>query len=171
MPDRAEEPIRKTAFDPVVRPDTRVLVLGSLPGDASLAASQYYAHPRNQFWPIAGGIIGGDLTSLAYPERLSALLDAGIGLWDTVASARRSGSLDAAMRDVKAAELCELVGRLPQLRAVAFNGSMASRTGRSQLGNTMPFAMLDMPSTSPAYCAVTIAEKQLQWNLLRKFLL
>lgn len=162
---------RKVAFAPVVRPDTRVLVLGSLPGDASLAAAQYYAHPRNQFWPIIGAVIGVDLPALPYPERLLRLNAAGIGLWDTVASARRSGSLDGAIRDVEAAPLDALVARLPNLRALAFNGTTAARTGRRQLPADVPFALIDLPSTSPAYCSVTLAQKQQQWILLRKFLL
>ena len=160
---------RKTAFAPVVRPDARVLVLGSLPGDASLAAGRYYAHPRNQFWAIMGAVIERDLVTMPYEDRLAALGDAGVGLWDTVASAQRSGSLDTAMRDVAAAELRRLVAGLPHLRAVGFNGGTAARIGRGQLRQSEGLALIDLPSTSPAYCAVTIAQKQQKWNLLRKF--
>lgn len=164
--------MRKTAFAPAFGPDIRVLVLGSLPGDASLAAGQYYAHPRNQFWQIAGNLIGCDLRSLTYELRLDALISGGIGLWDTIASAQRPGSLDAAMRDVQAAQLDRLIAGLPHLRAIAFNGATAARIGRRQLAATeraVP-ALIDLPSTSPAYCAKTAAEKQQEWNLLRKFL-
>lgn len=160
---------RKTAFAPVVRSDARVLVLGSLPGDASLAAGRYYAHPRNQFWTIIGAVIGRDLVAMAYEDRLAALADARVGLWDTVASAQRTGSLDTAMRDVAAAELDQLVAGLPHLRAVGFNGGTAARIGRGQLRRHDALALVDLPSTSPAYCAVTIAQKQQKWNYLRKF--
>lgn len=166
----AGEVTRKTAFAPVVDHRTRVLILGSLPGDASLAAEQYYAHPRNQFWPIVGEVIGRDLVSLAYPERLAALLTARIGLWDTVASARRSGSLDGAIREVETASLPELTAGLPQLCAIGFNGSISARIGRKALGYDDRFTLLDLPSTSPAYCAITVAQKQQKWNLLRKYL-
>lgn len=164
--------MRKTAFDPAIGPEIKVLVLGSLPGDASLAAGQYYAHPRNQFWQIVGSVIGCDLRSLGYEQRLTALISAGIGLWDTIASAQRPGSLDAAMRDVQAAELDRLIGGLPRLRAIGFNGATAARIGRRQLAATdrsLP-ELIDLPSTSPAYCARTAAQKQQDWNLLRKFL-
>ena len=161
---------RKTAFAPVVDSDTRVLILGSLPGEASLAAAQYYAHPRNQFWTIVGEVVHRDLVSLAYADRLTALREAKVGLWDTVASARRAGSLDGAMREVEAASLPDLIARLPQLRAIAFNGSTSARIGRKVLGNCESVTLLDLPSTSPAYCAVTVAQKQQKWNLLRKYL-
>lgn len=161
---------RKIAFAPVVDSRTRVLVLGSLPGEASLAAEQYYAHPRNQFWPIVGEVIGRNLAALAYPDRLHALLDAQIGLWDTVASARRSGSLDGAIREVEMAGLPDLIARLPELRAIGFNGSTSARIGRKALGSNTPVTLLDLPSTSPAYCAITVTQKQQQWNLLRKYL-
>lgn len=161
---------RKTAFAPVVDSNTRVLILGSLPGDASLAAGQYYAHPRNQFWAIVGSVIHRDLVSLAYPERLTALQQANIGLWDTVASARRTGSLDGAIREVEAASLADLVESLPQLRAIGFNGSTSARIGRRAIAGDGQLALLDLPSTSPAYCAISLAQKQQQWNLLRKYL-
>lgn len=164
--------MRKAAFAPAIGSHIKVLVLGSLPGDASLAAGQYYAHPRNQFWEIVGTMIGRDLRSLAYERRLDALISAGIGLWDTIASAQRQGSLDAAMRDVQAAELDRLIAGLPHLRAIGFNGATSARIGRRQLATTdraLP-VLVDLPSTSPAYCAKSAAEKQQEWNLLRKFL-
>ena len=161
---------RKLAFAPVVSGATRVLVLGSLPGEASLAARRYYAHPLNQFWKLIGGVIGHDLHALDYETRLTALAAAGIGLWDTIASAVRRGSLDAAIREVEAAPLPDLVERLPGLRAIAFNGATSARIGRRQLPADPPFALLDLPSSSPAHAAITLAQKQERWNLLRKFL-
>src|SRR3954447_19874076 len=88
----------KRSFAPVADSNTRVLVLGSLPGEESLARRQYYAHPRNHFWRLVGAVIGADLVPLPYEARLEALLAAGIGLWDTVGSATRRGSLDGAIR-------------------------------------------------------------------------
>jgi double-stranded uracil-DNA glycosylase len=164
------EPIRKSAFAPVVAADTRVLVLGSLPGEASLAVARYYAHPHNQFWRLAGAVIDReDLPALAYEHRLSALLAAGIGLWDTVASAVRSGSLDAAIRDAEHARLADLVASLPALRAVAFNGGTAARIGRKLLADT-PVRLVDLPSSSPAYAAMPLAAKRERWLALQEFL-
>lgn len=161
---------RKSAFPPVVSPDTRLLVLGSLPGEASLAAQRYYAHPHNQFWRLTGGVIGReDLPALDYDARLSALLTAGIGLWDTVASAVRRGSLDAAIREAEHAPLAGLIASLPALRAVAFNGGTSARIGRRLLAGT-PLRLVDLPSSSPAYAAMPFDQKQGRWLELREFL-
>jgi TDG/mug DNA glycosylase family protein len=161
---------RKSAFPPVVSPSTRVLILGSLPGEASLAARRYYAHPRNQFWRLAGAAIGrDDLATLDYDARLGALLQAGIGLWDTVASAVRSGSLDTAIREAEHAPLGELTATLPALRAVAFNGGKSARIGRRVLAGS-GFELIDLPSSSPAHAAMPFAEKRVRWLILRDFL-
>jgi hypoxanthine-DNA glycosylase len=142
---------RKRAFAPVVDANTRLLILGSLPGDASLRAGQYYGHPQNAFWRLIGGVIGRDLAALAYDERLTALKAAGVGLWDVIASAERPGSLDAAIRQPEAADLRGLVANLPGLRAVAFNGGTAARLGRAVLVDAHGVAMIDLPSSSPAH--------------------
>ena len=161
--------MRKSAFPPIVAADTRVLILGSLPGEASLAAGRYYAHPQNQFWRLTGGVIGVNLPLLGYQQRLAALLAAGVGLWDTVASAAREGSLDAALRDVEQAALGELVGRLPTLRAIGFNGATSARLGRRALGGASQ-TLIDLPSSSPAYAAMPFAAKAEIWGRLREFL-
>ena len=149
---------------------TRVLVLGSLPGAASLAAGRYYAHPRNQFWALAGAVIGDEeLPARPYPERLARLLAAGIGLWDTIASAHRTGSLDSAIRAAEAAPLTTLVADLPALRCVAFNGARSAAVGRRSLAGT-PLALVDLPSSSPALAALSLAQKRERWLNLQHFL-
>jgi len=161
--------MRKSAFPPIVARDTRVLILGSLPGEASLAAGRYYAHPQNQFWRLIGAAIGRELQELDYEARLKALREAGVGLWDTVASALRMGSLDAALREVESAGLADLVATLPELRAVGFNGATSAQLGRRALGETA-LALIDLPSSSPAYAAMPFAEKAQIWGRLREFL-
>ncbi len=156
-------------FPPVTRPDTRLLVLGSLPGAVSLAKQQYYAHPRNQFWRLIGAVIGRDLVPLVYEARLEALLDAGIGLWDTVAAATRKGSLDADIRLHAASDLAALVETLPRLRAVAFNGGTSARIGRAQLGGIERVDLVDLPSSSPAY-TLPFERKLEAWLSLRAYL-
>jgi double-stranded uracil-DNA glycosylase len=146
-----------------------VLILGSLPGEASLAARRYYAHPRNLFWHLVGLAIGRELVSLEYEARLVAVQDAGIALWDTVASAHRLGSLDAAIREAEHAPLLELVGTLPNLRAVAFNGGKSRVIGRPQLAHT-DLELIDLPSSSPAYAAMPLSEKERLWARLADFL-
>ena len=162
--------IRKQAFAPVVDAGTQVLILGSLPGEASLAAGRYYAHPRNLFWHLAGAVIGrDDLPSLNYDSRLAALLKARIGLWDTIRSAVRPGSLDSAIREAEHAPLADLVATLPRLRAVGFNGQASARIGRAQLADS-GLALVDLPSSSPAHAAMPLAEKRNRWLELRQFL-
>jgi TDG/mug DNA glycosylase family protein len=160
---------RKSSFPPVVAPDTRVLVLGSLPGERSLAVRRYYAHPQNRFWHLIGTVIGVELEPLDYDARLAALLEAKIGLWDTVASAHRIGSLDAAIRKAEPTALGELVASLPALRAVGFNGKTSARIGMAQLAGTS-VALLPLPSSSPANAAMPLAVKESRWLALRSFL-
>ena len=160
---------RKASFPPIVAPNTRVLILGSLPGERSLAERRYYAHPRNLFWRLTGAVIGKDLEKLAYEARLEALLEAGIGLWDTVASATRTGSLDAAIREAEHNPLAELVATLPPLRAVAFNGATSARIGMAALAGS-DLALLALPSSSPANASVPYAEKLRLWSAIGEFL-
>ncbi|HWT51970.1 MAG TPA: DNA-deoxyinosine glycosylase, partial [Caulobacter sp.] len=101
--------MRKAGFPPVVDAKTRVLILGSLPGEASLAARQYYGNPRNAFWRLMEGVIGAPLVPLDYEQRLAALVAHRVGLWDVIAEAERPGSLDAAIRDPAANDLLALI--------------------------------------------------------------
>ena len=134
-----------------------------------MAARRYYAHPQNRFWHLVGHAIGRDIASLDYDTRIAHLRESGIALWDTVASARRDGSLDSAIREAAHARLAELVTTLPQLRAVAFNGRKASAIGRPQLAET-DLTLIDLPSSSPANAAMPLAEKERLWARLADFL-
>ena len=156
-------------FPPVTRPDTRLLVLGSLPGAVSLAKQRYYAHPQNLFWRLIGAVIGRDLVPLAYEARLEALLHARIGLWDTVAAATREGSLDADIRLHEASDVAALAATLPELRAIAFNGGKSASIGRRQLAGT-DLALVDLPSSSPAYASLPFEQKRQAWLALRAYL-
>ena len=157
------------AFAAVADGRTRLLVLGSLPGRQSLAAGRYYAHPQNQFWRLMSPVAGVDLAALDYAARLQALLAAGIGLWDVVGSARRQGSLDAAMRDVAPRDLKVAIAGLPALRALAFNGAAALAIGQRQLGADAGVALVALPSSSAAH-AIGVAAKQPAWNRLSAYL-
>ena len=109
------------------------------------------------------------MAGIGYDERLAALKEARIALWDTVASAARSGSLDAAIREAENAPLAEFVATLPELRAVAFNGRKSAAIGRPQLAGS-GLALIDLPSSSPAYAAMPLAEKERLWARLGDFL-
>ena len=159
----------KSSFPPVADVQTRLLVLGSLPGEVSLAQQRYYANPRNQFWALMGAVIGHDLTAMQYEERLAALQAAHVGLWDVVASGVRKGSLDTNIRAHRANDLQELVARLPRLAAVGFNGGKSAEIGRKQLAGTDRLHLLPLPSSSPAY-TLSFERKREQWLRLREFL-
>jgi hypoxanthine-DNA glycosylase len=159
----------KRSFPPIVDADTRLLILGSLPGDRSLAEARYYANPRNQFWRLIGAVIESDVAALDYEARLRVLLAAGVGLWDVVGTARRSGSLDAAIRDHQPNALLPLARRLPNLRAIAFNGGTSARLGMKALGDGTAFALVPLPSSSPAY-TLSFDAKLALWLPLRAYL-
>jgi len=156
----------KRCFDPVVNQSTRLLLLGSLPSEKSLALQQYYGNPQNKFWELLGTVLSVDLRSLSYDARLAALLEHGVGLWDVIAEAERPGSLDASISRASHNALVELVETLPHLRVVGFNGGTAARLGRKQL-NPMAhrLTMIDLPSSSPAH-TMSLELKQQKWNQL-----
>ncbi|HYD81279.1 MAG TPA: DNA-deoxyinosine glycosylase [Paucimonas sp.] len=164
------QPLPKRSFAPVVDPRVRLLVLGSLPGELSLAHGRYYANPQNQFWRLMGGVIGRDLSGMDYPARLQTLLRHRIGLWDVVAEAHREGSLDGNIRAHTGNDLVALAGELPALEAIAFNGGTAARLGMRQLGvHAERYAVFRLPSSSPAYTR-PFAEKLAAWEALREVL-
>ena len=147
---------------PVGSGDARLLILGSLPGEASLKAQRYYAHPQNQFWRLLGAAIGEDLPALEYDDRIARLAAHHISLWDVVGEARRKGSLDGAIRDATPNLLADYVATHPRLRSVAFNGQTAARLGRLALAGVEGLHLVDLPSSSPAY-TLPLAWKLERW--------
>lgn len=152
----------------MAREDARLFILGSLPGDASLAAQRYYAHPQNAFWRLVGGVIGENLQSLAYPHRLEQLMQNRIGLWDVIAHASRRGSLDQAIRSAGHNPLADFLAGFADLEAVAFNGSAAAVMGRRLLGALNHLVLIDLPSSSPANTR-PFAEKARAWAGLKDY--
>ena len=141
---------------------TRLLVLGSFPGVASLQARQYYAHPRNQFWPLLGALWGLDLAALPYARRLAEARRRGLGLWDVYASCRRQGSLDQAIEDPELNDLASLRRRAPQLQCVAHNGGESARAMRHVAA--LGYTVLKLPSTSPANASWSFERKRAAWQ-------
>jgi len=147
---------------PVVAPSIRILVLGSFPGDASLAAQQYYAHPRNQFWRLLSSVLSDDLTAIPYELRLRRLLAHGIGLWDAIDACERRGSLDSSIRNARPNNFSFLRQNCPLLKRVCFNGKASGKFAQ-------PFAdagyeTLVLPSSSPAHARLSFDQKLAAWR-------
>jgi len=153
-----------TGLAPVIAADTRILILGSFPGNASLAAQQYYAHPRNQFWKLVGTLVDEDLYALPYDDRLPRLLAHRIGLWDVLAACEREGSLDSAIRNPAANDFDRLRHLCPQLETVGFNGQ-ASGKFAPQFAE-QGYRTVVLPSSSPAHMALTFEQKLAVWTRL-----
>lgn len=153
---------RLQGLPPAIGRASRLVVLGSFPGEASLAARRYYAHPRNQFWPLLGAIWGLELASMPYAARLAALRTRGVGLWDVHASCRRAGSLDSAIEDAEPNDLASLRRRAPALVLVAHNGAESARAA-PQL-EALGLATVRLPSSSPAHAAWSFARKLEAWR-------
>lgn len=158
---------------PVASPDARILILGSMPGQASLTAGRYYAHERNVFWRIMGDLFGA-VPTLDYERRLQRLAVAGIALWDVIGSCERYGSLDADIvaGSVQANDFAGFFAAHPCIERIFFNGTAAEITFRRhvlpELGDRLP-PQHRLPSTSPAHAARGYAEKLAAWSVIRTF--
>ena len=153
---------RLQGLPPVIARGTRLVILGSFPGVASLRAQQYYGHPRNHFWPLLGAIWGVDLVSLPYAQRLAAARQRGLGLWDVYASCRREGSLDSAIEDAEFNDLASLKRRAPALQFVAHNGGESARAMKQIEALGLPVQRL--PSSSPANASWSFDRKLEAWR-------
>ena len=147
---------------PIIAPATRLVVLGSFPSEASLAAQQYYAHPRNHFWPILGALWGVELRRLPYAERVALVRERGLGIWDVYARCRREGSLDSAIEDAEPNDLAGLLRHAPRLAAVAHNGGESARAMR--VTRALGVAVHRQPSTSPAHASWSFERKLAAWR-------
>ncbi len=147
---------------PVIARHSRLVVLGSFPGEASLRAQQYYGHPRNHFWPLLSAIWGLDLVSLPYVERIAEARRRGLGLWDVYARCRREGSLDQAIEDAELNDLASLRRRAPGLQLVAHNGAESARAMKQVQALGLP--VLRLPSTSPANASWSFERKLAAWR-------
>lgn len=154
---------RRRGLPPVLAADARVLILGSFPGEASLAAQAYYAHPRNHFWPLLAEIVGEPLAAMPYAQRLDRLRAHRIGLWDTIVACTRAGSLDTAIRAATRAETSRVRAAAPLVALVCFNGKTAARAAPAW--RDAGYATLALPSTSPAYTR-PFAEKLAAWRAI-----
>lgn len=161
---------KSEGFPCVADDAARVLVLGSMPGQASLAASQYYAHPRNVFWEIMGELFDAG-RDLPYGRRLARLREAGVALWDVAHRCRRPGSLDSAIDEasVEANDFAALFAACPRLHTVFFNGATAEALYRRRVlpaagRRARELTYHRLPSTSPAHAALDFEAKLERWR-------
>lgn len=150
---------------PVFNRQTRLLVLGSFPGVASLRAQQYYGHPQNQFWKIAATLLMPNpaaVLAMPYAERAQWLLQQGVGLWDVYAACEREGSLDAAIRNAQPNDLQSLQTQCPALVAIAHNGGESFK--HAKLTRTLGLPVYRLPSTSPAHASWSFERKLEAWR-------
>ena len=162
------------SFAPVENADAKILILGSMPGEASLRADQYYAHPRNLFWRIMGELANAN-PDLPYNQRVQALKAAGIALWDVLRSCRRKGSLDSSIDDSSLVpnDFEDFFRRHPQITHVFFNGSKAEQCYRKYVmpsAGTEHIQYLRLPSTSPANASISIERKLEAWRAIAECL-
>ena len=153
---------RLVGLPPVIAGHSRLLILGSFPGRASLQAQQYYGHPRNQFWRLLSALTGEDLAGLPYAQRLPRLLAHGFGLWDVLGACEREGSLDSNIRNAQANDFALLRQRCPALHTVAFNGQTSGKFAPLFAG--AGFRTVVLPSSSPAHAMLSFDEKLAAWR-------
>jgi hypoxanthine-DNA glycosylase len=159
---------RVHSFAPIADARARVLVLGSMPGERSLAQREYYAHPQNRFWRILATLTGV-AHDAPYAVRIASLKDAGIALWDVLASCRRESSLDSAIEraSMRANDFAAFFAAHPRLTHVCFNGATAEAVFRRHVRATLPERPIRyerLPSTSPAHAGMPAAQKARRWR-------
>lgn len=166
---------RVRSFEPLVGRQPRILILGSMPGIASLQAVQYYAHPRNAFWPIMAELFGIDPTA-SYSQRVAELSRHPLILWDTLQACHRPGSLDSNIdaKTARANDFPELLKRFPEIRAILFNGATSEKYFKQLVLPNLPqkleLTLLRMPSTSPAHAGMDFEQKLSAWRQLLDFI-
>ena len=155
----------KSSFQPVIPTSAKLLILGSLPGDKSLLANQYYAHPQNRFWKLLFTLFDKEYT-INYAERLAFLHEHQIALWDVCASAIRPGSMDHAIEEEIPNPINKLIVE-QQITSVFFNGQKASKLYTKFFPALPSVAYTTLPSTSPANASFTLEKLLREWEVIR----
>lgn len=157
--------IIKTSFPPISNKNTRILILGSLPGDKSLELGEYYGHPRNRFWKILSTITNKELPA-TYAEKKELLLKSGIGVWDVAHKATRNGSLDSAMKDEEPNDLEAFIANHKNLTTIGFNGKKAEVLFNKFFKRQDGLRYVSLPSSSPANAGINFENICTCWKQL-----
>jgi len=153
----------RESFPPLADDDTEILILGSIPGERSLAVGEYYGHPQNRFWRVAAALAGCDVPD-SYEGKKAMLRGAHIGLWDVAGRAYREGSLDSAIRDPEPNDIAAFIASHPKLRVVAFNGRKPEEMYDRYFDRSPGIRYVSLPGTSPANAAFSLEKLLEGWR-------
>jgi hypoxanthine-DNA glycosylase len=153
----------KTSFPPISADSTEILILGSLPGEKSLAMHEYYAHPQNKFWRIIAAITDGQ-TPVDYGDKMSLLINNKIGVWDVVREAKRIGSLDKNIVDEVPNDIDNFISRHKNLKVIGFNGTKSMKLFDKYFKRQAHFKYIHLPSSSPANARIKFDEICEKWR-------
>ena len=154
-----------SSFPPIINENSKILILGSIPGVKSLEMQQYYAHPQNKFWKIICEIFNEDFTT-DYAERIKILEKHHIALWDVIDTCERKGSLDSEIRNEEANKIEELLQNFPNIKAIFCNGQKSHKNLQKILGKKFRLPIIVLPSTSPAYAGLSYFDKLKLWHII-----
>lgn len=163
-----ESPNRISSFAPIVSEDSKILILGSVPGAKSLEMQEYYAHPQNQFWKIIFHLFNENLPS-DYVEKLEFLKRKNIALWDVIDTCERKGSLDSEIRNEEANDIQQLLQNYPSIKAIFCNGQKSFKNLQKIMGKESEIPIFVLPSTSPLH-TISFEKKIKEWEILKSFL-
>jgi hypoxanthine-DNA glycosylase len=158
------------SFPPIANGDAKVLILGSMPGVQSLRQNQYYANPRNHFWPIISGLFKA--TPIDYQEKINLLITNKIALWDVVYTCRRKGSMDSEITQETPNDILRFIQIHSKLKMIAFNGTKAHSLFKKHFGLAQPMDLILLPSTSPTPWRYkkTLEDKLKNWEVVLSYL-
>ena len=154
-----------SSFPPIANKDSKILILGSIPGVKSLEMQQYYAHPQNKFWKIICEIFNEEFTT-NYQQRIEILEKHHIALWDVIDTCERKGSLDSEIRNEEANKIEELLQNFPNIKAIFCNGQKSHKNLQKILGKKFRLPIIVLPSTSPAYTGLSYFDKLNLWYII-----
>lgn len=158
-----------SSFPPIINNESKILILGSIPGVKSLEMKQYYAHPQNKFWKIICDIFNEEFT-FDYAERIKILEKYHIALWDVIDTCERKGSLDSEIRNDEANRIEELLQNFPSIKVIFCNGQKSYKNLIKILSKDFHLPIIALPSTSPAHASLKYEEKLLSWLKIKKHL-
>ena len=154
-----------SSFPPIIDKESKILILGSIPGVKSLEMQQYYAHPQNKFWKIIFELFNEKFTT-DYKERIEILEKHHIALWDVIDTCERKGSLDSEIRNEEANKIEELLQNFPNIKAIFCNGQKSHKNLQKILGKKFRLPIIVLPSTSPAYAGLSYFDKLKSWYII-----